>query len=266
MIKKYHITIALALCIISFIGCEREHSEKGQSNVVIYFTTQSLSASLLKMAATEEEEAITKVILYAVDEEDDIIQTHTIDNPSLNGIPLTIPTEVKWFYAIANPSIELEEETPENVADLLDLTESFTTAPLSPFMMSGIGEVSSISVIIPLVRSIARVDIIGKNGFHIDSVKVIGTPNKGYVFKRESLLSLPASADTVSYAAVERTNSDTITLYVAENIASNPTKFIVSGEYENLQTCDTILIKYEGYTVDIMRNTCYQLGVTPVSE
>ena len=228
--------------------------------VEIKFNTRSLPGSLSKSAANVEENSITKIILFGVNNQGEVIQTFPhLANPQLSGTTLTVLRAVKWFYVIANPSAALETATPATVSDLMALTCDFADAPISPFPMSGKSEVSGAGINIELIRAVAKIEVIGKNDFQIDSISVTNAPAKGYVFKHEPL-SIPASGK-ISYSA----NSNT-SVYVPESDNADPLKIVVFGQFENKQASYTIILKNNGLPVDVVRNTNYQVAVTPITK
>jgi hypothetical protein len=250
-------------------GCEQypatDDFDGGDYVVTVSFKSHALSSSLLKSDATSEEDSILKVILYAVDENDTIVKQYEyagVNGVLPNNIDLTVSRKVEWLYAVANPSIGIELGSPSNLDDLMDMTGNFlNAAPHSPFLMSGKGEISpnSPAVTINLIRMVARIDFVGKNGFQIDSIAVENAPGAGYVFQRASL-SVPASAQ-VNYSA----GTDT-TLYVAESLSANPTRFVVTGTVQGqaLNNPLTITLLSGENEIDILRNTRYQVVITPV--
>jgi len=234
------------------------------SQVVIYFSTKSLSDSQLKSTASPDENLISKIILFGVDDQNKVVETFpSITNPSLNGITLTITNkEVKSFYAIANPSTSLEGAKPSTVSDLMNLTGDFATPPVSPFLMSGKGNIVEEKVNIELIRVVAKIEIKGIDGFQIETVTVTNTPDKGYVFM-QATLSVPSSAGRTNYPAITSTAP---ILYVAESAAQNPVSFVVTGQLNGLQAIYTIKPLSEGKAIDIVRNSHYLMNIKPITE
>ena len=253
------------LCVYIFTGCKdsKEPIEPDDRQVVIYFSAKPTTSSLLKSTATAAESLISKVVLFGLDAQNNVIENYAvINNPSLAGIPLTISIDVKSLYAIANPSTAMETAKPSSVSDLMNLVGDFTNAPQSPFLMAGIGNVNGDKVNMELIRAVAKIEIIGKNSFQIATVTVKNTPDKGYVFRKETL-SVPAAAGMVNYPAI---NSTTPILYVAENSRLTPTQFVVTGTLQGKQASYTIALTNEAQNIDIIRNTHYQVGITPITE
>ena len=235
--------------------------------VVIVFSTQSQSVSLLKSGATEAEEKIDKIILFGVDDQSNVVAYPAITGSQLTealggGMKLTISKKVKSLYAIANPSVALENATPANVTALMDLRGVFGTAPASPFLMGGKGDINNSSANIQLIRAVAKIEITGNNDFDIKMVTVQNTPNQGFVFK-QTTFSVPSSFGRTNYATV---TSATPILYVAESPGGNPATFLVTGVFDGIQASYLITIQVDGVPVDIVRNTHYQVGVTPITE
>ena len=174
--------LSFAFIALIFTGCKKEPNEiSGYDQVVIFFVPQ---ASLLKSEATGSEKSIQKITLFGVDGQNIIEKYPVINTPSLDGEPLTISRRVTSIYAIAN--IDVNVATLSTVSDLTNLTNNFTSAPVTPFLMSGIAtnlNRSTKIVSIDLVRAVAKVEIIG-NEFVIETVTVKNTPSQGYVFGR----------------------------------------------------------------------------------
>ena len=254
---------AFSLCIMA--GCEHDPIDNPDPDclVVVNFSTESLSGSLLKSTANSAEDLIEKIILFGVNEQNEVVQNFpALENPPMSGKTLTVLRKVKSLYAIANPSAAMVTANPLSVSDIMGMVGDFTNAPQSPFLMSGKGDVNGKNINIELVRTVAKIDIIGKNGFQITTVTVTNTPDKEYAFKRETL-SVPASAGRVSYSAVSSTAP---TVYVAENSRLNPAQFVVTGTFQGKQASYTIVLKSGGQNIDIARNTHYQVGITPITE
>ena len=255
------IVLIIFCCGFVFSGCvEKEKPPVNERQVVIYFSLTSLSNSPIKSTtATSAENQISKIILFGVDDQNKVVETYpAIPNPSLSGTKLAISNSVKFIYAIANPSSSIEEAKLSTVSDIMNLTEDFTTPPVSPFLMGGKGEVVDDRVNIEMIRAIAKIDVIGKNDYQIESVTVRNTPNKGYVFAQETL-SVPSTAQRVRYPTV---NSATPTLYVAESTRLNQLRLDVTGTANGKQTPVTVTLLNNGNPIDIVRNTHYQVSIT----
>ena len=262
------IVLLLIISVFILTGCEHEQMLGSEDDrlVSISFSTRSLSSSLLKSTVSPEEESIVKMILFGVDDLGNVVQTiiPPLPEPPLTAVQVTISRKVKSLYAIANPSADIEAKNPITVSDLIDMTGDFSEAPQSPFLMSGKEDVNgyNINIIVELVRTVAKIEIIGKNEFLISSVTVSNTPDKGYVFKKETL-SMPTPDNRVTYSSVI---SATPTLYVTENSALNPVEFVITGEFQGKLANYTIVLKSGGSTIDIVRNTHYQVNITPITE
>lgn len=276
------LVFCLSLCGFILAGCSRNEpavEPDGDRQVVIFFK-ESKSASSLKSAGTEEEDALEKVILYGIDGLGVIIFTDTIDHPSPAGDEVTMSRMVETLYAIANPSNDLETvlesvELSDNVSDLTTLVNDFSDAPESPFLMGGKGAVppSGFSVTVNLVRAVAKIEIIALNEFEITTVTVLNTSTKGYVFE-QSTFSLPSSLDRDDYAPVPPTSAtmDTTILYVAESPKENPVEFEVTGVFTGVgdlygkTATFSIILQQDGVDIDIVRNTRYRVRITPITE
>ena len=265
-------------------GCRKETkitlNEEG--NIEILFSAQSLSSSLLKSTATSDEQTVNEIILFGVDGSDNIVQNAITGGgtyfKTLSGLELidalelstklTIARKVASLYAIANPSSAHKSATPANVTNLLALTESFTTAPESPFLMSGSGEVNHglKTVIIELIRAVAKIELksVTGSGFEITSVTVLNTPRIGFVFE-QTAFGIPSTPNRGSYVAV---SSSAPILYVAESPGSSSpqTSFSVTGTYEGKEATYEVFLKKGGVELDIVRNTHYVVNISPVTE
>ena len=152
---------------------------------------------------------------------------------------------------------------PSTVSDLKSLTASFATAP-SPasLLMSGSAEIENATANIQLIRAVSKIEITGKNNFIITSVTVMNTPDRGYVFN-QGTPSVPVSATRTSYPVV---TSPTPILYVAESTIGNPVQFEVVGKYDGNEAKYTFSITDNREPVNIVRNTHYQVNITPITE
>jgi len=133
--------------------------------------------------------------------------------------------------------------------------------PQSPFLMSGKGDVIGRNVQINLVRAAAKIEVIAKNEFVIESVTVKNTPDKGYIFDNATL-ETPVSSNMAIYPA----NTTNSIVYVAENSKKKPTEIVVAGRYLGKKANYTIVLKNEGLPVDIVRNTIYQVSISAIDE
>lgn len=260
----------LALILLNTGGCQHDpmFDGDGDRQVVVFLSTQSLSSSLLKSLATNDEKGIDDVLLFGIDGESNVVDTFYRVNPSSSGIELTVPSEIKSFYAIANPTVGMKAEsklTVPTVSDIMDLVADFSSAPESPFLMSGKGNVTKYSASIPLYFAFAKVEIIPEGeGFEITSVTAINTPEQAYVFGRGSL-SVPDESVT-DYDPVYPVPSKPLIVYVAENSGETPTQFVVNGTFESKTIQDTIELKQGKQNIDILRNIHYRVSIKPVGE
>ena len=254
----------LALGAFILAGCEKvPHYTDDDFRVSITFSTQSLSSSLLKSTENTSENSIEKVMLFGMDKLGNVVQSFPARTDlSLSGFSLNVSRKVKFLYAIANPSEDIEMENPKTVSDLMNMICDLSKAPVSPFIMGGIEEISSTIIDIKLFRTVAKVEFTGINGFQISSVTVQNTPDRGFVFKKDTL-STPRPNTRVTYSAV---HSVAPTVYISENSSSNHTQFVVKGSFNNKQAEYTIVLKCKGININIARNANYQVNITPVTE
>ena len=262
-VKRIVLLFAIIFCVLP--GCQHEVFVESDREVLISFSAQLLSSSLLKSAASTEENSVENLLLYGVDAQGNVIEDFLMENPSLNDTTLTLSKKVKSLYAIANPCADLIEANPENLSDLMSLTGDFANTPQLPFLMGGKGDVNDKNVHIALYRTVAKIEIFSKNEFQIMSVTVKESPNKGYVFKQETL-SIPTSADLIAYPIVNVNSVNPVVLYVPENSKTNPTEFVVAGTYLDKPINYTIVLKSEGVDIDIVRNTHYEVGISAISD
>ena len=254
----------LAFGLFVLTGCERDLNDNFEQDrlVVVDFTAGSPSGPSLKSVGTDIENSIGKILLFGFDASDDFVEKNIISNPSATE-KLIISRKVKSLYAIANPSaVMMEAANPSNVAAIMDMVGNFGTAPASPFLMSGNGNVNTTNsnATINFVRSVAKVDFIGNTEFTISNVEVKNTPDKEYVFKQEALAVPPAAGYGVSY-------SSTIpSVYVTENRGANPTQFVVTGQIDGKSATYTIVLQIGGVDIDIERNSYYKVNITPITE
>ena len=259
--KRVVFIMTLFLGILA--GCQQEVFDDSDRQIAVSFSPQSLSSSLKSSAASPAENLVTNLILYGVDDQGNVIQNFpALANPTLTGVSLTISKKVKSLYAIANPSSDLIAANPSNVSDLTDMTGNYTLMPQSPYLMGGKGDVNGYSVQIELIRTVAKIEILSKNEFIINTVTVKQSPDAGYVFQTETL-SVPASAGLTAYPAV---HSASPVLYVPENSKNNPTEFVVTGTYLGKQAVYTIVLTSGNVPIDIERNTNYQVFVSAITD
>jgi len=258
--KKIFLCFVVGAFILA--GCDKNPKNENEfesfdRQVVISFTAKSLSNSMSKSAASTAENSIEQIILFGVNGKGEVVQNFPVfENPNLSGTAVFVSSSVKSFYVIANPSAEMEASNPSTVADLEAMTCDFANAPQAPFVMSSIGELNGNSINLELVRTVAKIDVISKDDFQVESVTVMNTPAKGYVFDN----GMPAF-DMVNYS-----ESSSSSVYVAENGSQNPTKLFVKGTFQGKFTAYTIVLSNDGIPMDIVRNTCYQVSVTPITE
>ena len=262
--------LLFAICVFILPGCRKRLDPLEDRQVVIFFSARPQSSSQLKSSATSEENSFSRIILYGVDNQNNVVKTFpAVDNPPVEGIHLTIPINVKSLYAIANPTTTLEGTNPVTLSALLALTSGFSTAPQPPFLMSGNGNVLGYNVNIELVRSVAKIEMEGINGFKIESVMVKDSPDQGYVFRREPV-TVPSVAVPINYPAVFPFGSLAIpTLYLAENsggINPKPTQFIITGQFGGKHANYTVVLSDGGVNIDIVRNTYYKIYISPITD
>ena len=278
MYKNYFKAVLVALVLFNLAGCKKEPTVGTDEDrqVIVFFSTQSLLKATVP--GSVEENAIETIVLFGVDAQGKILQIDTIDTPTLTGESLDVHRGIEEFYAIANPSDELDWENITNVTGLTGLIEDFpnepgTPFPGTPFLMSGTGPIDDMNTTprtakIRLGRAVAKIEIQGIHDFILESVTVFNTPDQGYVFEQNpSEVQVPGSATMISYEAgnsVEDDNLGTtkVTLYVAENSAQSPTQFIVTGTYEDMPMSYSIVLKQDNAVIDIKRNTYYQVHIT----
>ena len=264
MKKKINILFLCVFVLSNMTGCKSPDDCEQEQQIVIFFTTGSLSGSLLKSQASDEEDFIADVKLYGVDENGNITAFPLLV-PNNSGTSITISRKIKSLYAIANPKNIASVST---FSELMDLTADFTNAPKSPFLMSGKAEVNknglSTSVNIILVRAIAKIEIEIidiKNEFAIESIEVRSTPAKGYVFERETLSVSSFGLKTYTYSSPLPKKFD---VYVAENTLITPTQIFVTGKYQGETITHNFTVKgknAQGQDVGIFRNTCYPVKI-----
>jgi len=274
MYKNYFKAVLVALVLFNLAGCKKEPTVGTDEDrqVIVFFSTQSVSASFLKgtppTPATGAETLIEEIILFGVDASDNVIQTVLINDPDFTGQEIDAFRNTVKFYAIANPSEDMKNKAifdPATIADFEELYADFSTAPESPFLMSGTGDVEITSegdryALITLIRAIAKIEIAGIEGFDLESVTVINTPELGYVFEGGTLV--PNSANMTEYPTANSVVDNKITVYVAENSMDNPTQFIVNGTYEGQTISYNLVLKLANNPIDIKRNTYYQVVIT----
>ena len=263
--KRFFLICVLSGFIFSGCGKDEEPQEEPQEepkkeqvqDVMVYLSTGSFSNTGPESTVISNESQISKLILFGVDDKNKFITAFPIiTNPSMTGIKLTVPIEVKTIHAIANPTLTIESINLSTFSDIFNLTCNFTTAPTAPFIMSGKGSVSSARANIELLRIVAKIEVVAHNDFVIESITVKKTPDKGYVFKKET--SEPPTSASVSYPA----NTTNFIVYVAENTKNNPSEFEVAGKYRGQPVSYPIVLENNGSAVNIVRNVRYQINIT----
>ena len=253
------ITVLLFTCsLFIMVGCEHDQEiDPEQDHLVqISFSAQPLSGSLLKSTGSQEENLISKVILFGVNEQGVVI--HTFPNLPASGTQLIISRKVKTLYAIANPTDALANADPANVSGLMDMTIDFANAPKSPFVMSCIKEVNistTANINLEFVRTVAKINVTGTVDFQITKVVVSNVTSKAYVFSRNTF-SVPSSTK-----ATYSDNGSNPVIYIAENSKSSPVKVTVTGVFQEEAGDYDFTITSGKSNIDIIRNTSYQVNV-----
>ena len=248
----------ISLFMLFLMGCKPNNIPE-QHQVMVFFSTRSPSGSLLKSTATPAEDQISEIILFAINDKDEIVETFPL---SSSGGRLTLSRKITSLYAIANPG-DIVWATYTTGLQLRNLTANFSAKPASPFLMSGTAEIpyASATVNIRLVRAVAKINInVVDTGFEIESVTVNNTPAKGYVFSKTPF-SVPTS-DRVTYSYSAGDLAINPSIYVAEN-SPNQTEFVVTGKYQGRQIDPYTfkLTKGNNMYIEIKRNTCYQVDI-----
>ena len=254
MVRNKIIALLFSFSLFVMAGCEDDPEP-----VTVSFSIMSMTGEDLLKSATIAENLITKIILFGVNAQGTVIT----NIPAFTGVSLSgthhnlssLSKNVTSLYAIANPSVAMEEANPLNVTDLMAMTGDFSIAPQSPFLMSCISEVNSTNINLEFVRTVAKVNIIGLPGFVIDSIRVMNTPSAGYVFDRGAF-SVPTSS-RISYSYPVGNPS----IYIAESSLQNPVQFLVKGKFHYVPDSLIYTLKDEGQIIDIVRNNYYQGNV-----
>lgn len=259
------IVLLSVLCGLFFAGCDEKEKppvdDEIDHDVLISFSTNALSNVVLKSTKSTDENQISRIVLFGVDGKNEIIKVLPLSNPTLTGVTVTIPIEVKTLYAVANPTAGIEGALIPTLTNLLNLTAGYTSMPQSPFLMSGKGDISGSNATIGLVRAMVKIDVVSLNELQIESVTVKNTPNQVYIFKKETPAPPPSSI-RVNYPA----NTTNSTVYTAEYSKDNPVELEVAGTYLGIKVSYTIRLTNGGSPVDAVRNTCYQVGVSAITE
>ena len=245
----------LFLSSLFLAGCKGPN-EITPREVDISFSIRSLSSSQTGLTENPDENVISKIVMFGVDDQGVVVEIYPAVNVSSTAkITQIISDDVKSLYAIANPSNALAAKTPSSLTEVKALTADFTTAPQSPFLMSGNANVNGNTVDIELVRCVAKVVVSGVNGFDVKSVTVMSTPDQGYVFALASL-SVPSTV-RVNYPESQKQ-----TVYVAENTTQKPTELNVKGTFKGESIQKAVSFEMDGKLVNIERNKCYLISVT----
>lgn len=248
--------LMFVFCGLLLAGCREKVPPPEMDRLVeINFSTKLLLSSL----STQDENKITKIILYGFDKDEKFVDTVLIiPNSSSTDISRTIliPKEITSFHAIANPSAGIGEWVLSSltVSEIERQICDFSTTPVSPFLMSGKGKITGNKVDIVLIRVVARIDFIGVEGYQIESVKVTKTRDKGFVFRHEPV-TIPSSAQWIGYTI----DFPEPVVYIAES-KSDPSsaEFIINGKYEGETESRAIHLD-----TDIVRNTYYRVEISP---
>ncbi len=253
--------IFLPITLCFFIGIFGTSCQKNQDDIIhatqdvtFNFSSKAMSDIRTRSAASAEESTLEDITLYALSSDGKIVQTLQIEDPA-QPTTLAIESRVTNVYALAN----VETNNLLSVADLQALTFDASSMPASPFVFSAHSTLYGSSMNIELIRAIAKVEILGKNGFQVNSITVKNTPNKGFITSSQQ--NVPADAVMVDYSKYSGT-----AVYVAESNASEPVKFFVEGMLNGQTTAYTFDLKIDGKNINIMRNTCYQIEVSPISD
>lgn len=255
------IILSLLTCgALLMSSCQTDKPVTGaERKVTLTFATKSMSDKVTRSEASAEENAISKIALYGINTDGDVEQTFpVIENPTSGSVTVSVNNTIKSIYAIANPAEGVSQ--PANVSAIEAMTGDFTNAPRTPFVMGGKSDVNSNTIQMELIRAIAKIDVIGKNGFTVNSVTVTNTPDEGYVFGK-SPLSIPFTAQYTAYDEVQGAS-----VYVAENGTQNPTTLLVKGTYGGQLTAYSISVTDNGEAIELKRNTCYEVSIVPISQ
>ena len=253
---KSSIHFLLCACIFFILtGCNRESYDEPEHTVSISFTV----GSMLKLAATPAEEVVNEILLFAVSEQDAVVEKHTITSIT-TPTTLRISKKVKWFYAIANPTSAIKSATTTTVTQLMALTFDCNTKPQSPFLMSGKKEISGSGVNIELVRLVARIDVVCSDPKFSLTTLTVDTPRYGYVFARTPF-AVPTPTTRVTYSYTNFNSP----VYVAESSGtSNRTVFTVAGQYDGtaINPAHTFSLMNGASGINIERNTYYEVDIS----
>jgi hypothetical protein len=254
---------ALSVATLTFASCANETSlGENPEQVTINFSTRAMSDVNTRSEASAAENAITKVALFGLDGSGVLVQSFpVVENPGSAGVTLSISPTVSTLRAIANPT-EIHSLDYSNATELDAEIVDLNIAPESPFVMGGTASVSGSSVIsLELVRSIAKIEVEGADGFEVTSVAAINTRPSGYVFP-QSEIPLLDDAYYIAYPEVEGS-----VVYVGENSDdSTPLSLRVRGTFKGVETAYTFPVTRYGESIDIVRNTAYLVKITPLSD
>lgn len=250
--------LALAVAAMAIVSCNKEANEGagGSNRVTLRFSTRAMSDVATRSAASEAENAVERLVVFGLDAEGGVVGAFpVIENPSMTGVELTVPDNVVSLRVIANPQghHSLNYASDE---EILAETVDFSVAPASPFVMSGSSSVSGAQVDVDLVRSVAKISVQGNGDFAVNSVTVLRTPSKAPLFAGRTNVGEFVSHD-------EKAGSE---VYVGESSASAPAQLLVKGVYKGQPTAYTVTLTQQGAPIDIVRNTSYVVGITPLTK
>ena len=257
--KKF--LIPLLLCGALLVSCSKNENDEllPPRQVILNFTAKALSDITARSAASEAENAIVKLALFGIDANGEVVQTFpVIENPRPTGNVLLLFNEVKSIVVIANPP-EYMPLDYRSLSSVKNASFDLCSAPSPPFVMSGEVEVNSNSINVELIRTVAKIEVKGMNGFNVSSVAVINTPSYGHLFTKKPIPPF-ALSECVSYP--EQLGA---ALYVGENSKNHPTRLLVKGDYNGAVTAYDIALTQNTQAIDILRNTAYEVSIIPIT-
>ncbi len=257
------ILIPAVACVALAASCSKDATSTTETSqtVAVQISAKSLSDASTRSEASAEEMKISSVNLFAVDANGYVVKAYpTIENPA-STVTLVVDNAASQIVAIANSS---EGFCPDiaNVATLAEikaLTFDASSEVVAPYGMFGNGSISGSAVEVELIRSVAKIEVVGDNGFEVNTVTVKNTPSMGYV-AAQSLVEVPSEAEYVSYE-----KGDDAIAYVAESTSENPVEILVEGTINGTDAYYTVNVENNGEALDIERNTCYQLTIAPIT-
>ena len=254
---------ALAAAAMTFASCANETSLGARpEQVTVRFSTRAMSEENTRSEASVAENTVTKIALFGLDGSGVIVQSFpVIENPGPAGITLKVSPGVSALRAIANPSATHTLDY-SNATQLDGETVDLNVAPVPPFVMGGTATIDNSSVVdLELLRSIAKIEVQGADGFEVVSVAAINTRPSGHVFPQRRIPFLD-DAYYIAYPEVEGS-----VVYVGENSSeSTPLSLRVRGTFRGAQTVYTFPVTKNGESIDIVRNTAYLVRITPLSD